>query len=181
MSPFISLFDNIFYLRYAVHIAHLRMTMKFDSFLRPGVHTSCTKITDFLNSDYRSYRQLTVKTVNRRHTFHFHKSTFFQILCQFRYLLRCQKNLYRNRIRKICNIHHDNRLFISDISCLQSTYTSTNNDLPHLTFDCADLDRILFNIPSVDYIWVIRTLQTTTIIAASLSECTAAPKGLSLI
>ena len=69
MSPFIGLLYDIFHFRYAIHITHLGMAVKLYPFLRPGIHTSRTEITDFLNTNHRSYRQLTVKTVDRGDTF----------------------------------------------------------------------------------------------------------------
>ena len=176
MSPFVCLLYNIFYLRYSIHIAHFGMTVKLYTLLWPGIHTSGAEITDFLDSYYRADGQLTVKTINGSDTFQLHKSTFFQILCQLRYLFRCKENLHRNGICEVRNIHHNNGLLISDISGLQCTDTSTDDHFSHFPFNGTDLDSLFVNISSVDHIRIIRTFQPTAVISATFSGKTSPAK-----
>ena len=107
VSPFHGTFDDIFDIRYTVHIAHLRMAMQFHTFHRTGIHTGRHKGRNLLDTDDRTDGQFAVKPVNCCHTFDFQKCTFRNpSVFDFLEIFILAEHFYHDRVGKICNRKH---------------------------------------------------------------------------
>ena len=107
VSPFHGTFDDIFDIRYTIHIAHLRMAMQFHTFHRTGIHTGRHKGRNLLDTDDRTDGQFAVKPVNCCHTFDFQKCTFRNpSVFDFLEIFILAEHFYHDRVGKICNRKH---------------------------------------------------------------------------
>ena len=158
-----SLYDRL-YLRHTIHIAHLRMTVKFYTFQRIQILPCHGEISDLLDSCDRTDRQLSVKFVDGRHALDLDKCTLFQISQNFRKLFIAGKHFYSDRICKICHGKNDDRFFISNLTCIKLNDLSVDRNLTHLSNNCLQFDWLILKIPSVDQIRIIPDLHRTHII-----------------
>ena len=104
MAPFISSLYDILCLGYAVHIAHLGMTMKFHTLTRAVVVSGGCKIRYLLDARHRTDRQFIVKPVHHRNALQLDKGSRLNLLGNFCHLIVSGKHLDRNRIGKIGHI-----------------------------------------------------------------------------
>src|SRR5699024_3892224 len=79
MSPVMGTFYDIFYFRYAIHIAHLRMAVELCPFQRAEILSGYRKITNLLYPRDGTDRQLSVKFVDGGHAFDLDECPFFQL------------------------------------------------------------------------------------------------------
>ena len=176
MSPLIGSFDNGFRVGNSVHVAHLGMAVKFHSFLRAVVHTAVLKAGDLLDPYYGTDRQFTVIPVNGGNPFQFNESFHLHSLQDLLYLVVSGKDLYSDRVGKICNRKDDNGLLIPDLSGLQGHNLSPDTDLPHFCLDTFQRNDLILKVSSIEHIRIIRALHAPLKVAE-----TSVSSGSSLI
>ena len=151
------------------------MAVKFNSFLRSGIHPGCGKVGNLFDSRDRRDCQFTVKSVHGRYTAKLQKCTFLYMLCDFRNLLVSKEHLHYNTVSKVCDRENQNRLFISNLSGFNIHNLSADNDLTHLTGDCFKGNWFAFKISSIDNIRIAvsseSTAEITFFIVFSISKC----------
>src|SRR5699024_5781739 len=124
---------NIFDFRYPVHIAHFRMAVQLYTLFRVEILSLHGEVTDFPDSAHRTDGQLPVKFVDRGNPLYFQECTLFYVAKQVRELVVSGKHLDNDRIGKIGDGKHEDRLFIPDLSRIKADDLSPDGDLAHLT------------------------------------------------
>ena len=165
MSPFVGAFYQNTGIRNPIHITHLCMAVQLHSFFRTVIHPAGGKITDFFYTRQGTDGDLMVKLVDRSHTFQLQEGTFFDRSADLRHLFVVQEHFDRDRIGKVCDIKHVDRLFVSDLSGFHRSYLSADRDLSHLSGDRINGDGIVIEISSIDHIRVVGAFQRTWTIA----------------
>ena len=111
-------------------------------------------------------------------TFDLYKRAFFQFAEQLRELIVAGKHLYCDRIGKVCHCEHNDRLFNSDLSCIEVDDLAVDRNFSHLCHDLIQCDRIIDKAPAVDQGRIIslfdRTVEIFLFKFASSSRFSAA-------
>ena len=149
MSPVMCPRHKRLRLRYSVHITHFRVAVKLHTLLWAGILPRCRKVTDLTDTHNGTDRQLSIKLINRRHSFDLQKSAFFDSCENLRKLFISREHLYHDRIREICDCKHDDRLLISNLSCLQLQNLSADRNLSHLSDHIGKRNCLVLKIPSI--------------------------------
>ena len=167
MAPFVGAFYQNACIRNPIHITHFRMAVQLYSLFRTVIHPAGGKITDLPDTCKGTDGDLMVKLVDRSHTFQFQEDTFFDRSADLRHLFIVQKHFYGDRIRKVRDIEHIDRLLVSDFSGFHGSYLSADRNLSHLSGNRINGDGIVIKIPSIDHIWVVGPFQRTWSIAVT--------------
>ena len=155
VSPVMCPFNKILRLGNPVHVAHLGMTVKLHSLFRILVFSCHTEVRRFADSGYGSDGQFSVKFINRCNTLYFQKYPFFNFCKQIRKLVVSGKHLNHDRIGKVGYGKHDDRLFIPDLTGIETDHLPAEGDFTHLPGNCLQLDRHIVKVPPIDYIRII--------------------------
>ena len=165
MAPLVGTFYQSFCLGYTIHIAHFRMTVKFHTLLRAGVHSGAAEIGDFLNSGDGAYGKLTIETVNRSNAFDFQEGTFFHMLFDLRHLLIAQEHFYCDGICEVRNWENQYGLLISNLSRFHIHNLTADDNLSHFLHNIFQWNRLVLEIPSINNVRIWILAEATTEIA----------------
>ncbi len=148
-------FQQILYLRHAVHVAHFRMAVQLHTFLRRRIFAGLCKITDFADACHRRNNQLTVKFINIGHAFDFQERAHFYFAQYVGELVISDKQLDCDGIRKVSHREYDNRLLIANLTCLKTDHFPPERNLSHLAYYLAKLHRLVVKVASIDQVRVV--------------------------
>ena len=114
--PLIRSFDQVLALGYAVHIAHFRVAVQFDSLYLGIILSLLYDCGDLHDSLQRCDRDLLVKRIKNGRSLDLDPASLFQGTQQF-INKRCgHKQFAIDRVRKVRQGEFDDRLLISDVS-----------------------------------------------------------------
>ena len=163
MPPGVGSFYQCGRIGHPVHIAHFRMTVQFHSFYRAGIHPAGGKIRYFFDADDGTDGQFMVKFIHDGDAFDFYKSAFFDLFRRFRHLSVWEKHFHCDGVGKVCDVEHENGLFIADFPGIHRQDLSPDHHISHFSGNAVNGDGSVFlKISSVDHIRIGAAADTRT-------------------
>ncbi len=165
MPPFVGALHDIFRLRDAVHIAHLRMTVKLHPLSDASVLAGCRKVGDFLNACKGADGQFMVELIDHSHALDLDKRPLFHNTCYFINLLISHEKLHRHGVRIIRDIIDQNGPLVLDLPLVLPDHPAAYHHFAHFAYNILDGHCLLLEVPAVNHIRVVGAFQRTFIVA----------------
>ncbi len=165
MPPFVGALHDILRLGDAVHIAHLRMTVKLHPLSDASVLAGRRKVGDFLNACKGADGQFMVKLIDRSHALDLDKCPLFHNACYFINLLISHEKLHRHGVRIIRDIIDQNGPLVLDLPLVLPDHLAAYHHFAHFAYNILDGHCLLLEVPAVNHIRVVGAFQRTLIVA----------------
>ena len=157
-APLISLFYNIGAFRDAVHVAHLRVTVKLDPLYLGGVLAFCREIRYFHDAADGADDDLMVEIIHLCHAAKANEGPLFEIRKKRVGKFCPDEDLAVNRIREIRDAEADDGLVVPDIMPVDSEDLPVHRHLADFPDDLgkAHICRVFIDVPAVYTVRIIR-------------------------